>query len=356
LVKRGHEVTVVTTNVDGNGISNVEVGVPVDIDGVKVWYFPSNFLRKIYYSPKMKSHILRTIHAFDFIHLHSVFLWPTNMVAKIAKRSNISYCISPRGALVKGLIRKKSFIVKWLWIAFFERSTLRGAAFIHATSDVESNNIKEFRLLSTKIIANGVNIPTIKENSSNVRQLLNKYQVINQEYIIFIGRISWKKSLDRLIIALKDIEKVDLLVVGNDEDELEDELKDIAIENNVNSRVYFIGPVYGEEKFYLLKGASLLVLPSHNENFGNVVLEALAVGTPVAVTSGVGAASILKKSNSGIVVSNSPFLMAQEINALLQNKNELKSMGLRGKDVVNKSFSWLRIAEEMENAYMECVR
>ena len=112
LVLLGHEVTVFTTNVDGDNDSDVPLGQPVDIDGVKVWYFPSKRLRRIYWSPPMKKALEKQIPDFDILHLHSIFLWPTWAAARSARRMGKPYIIAPRGMLVKELIERKSSFAK----------------------------------------------------------------------------------------------------------------------------------------------------------------------------------------------------------------------------------------------------
>ena len=77
LAARGHEVEVFTTNVDGPHDSNVPLGDPVDLDGVKVWYFPVPAFRRLYWSPTMGKALRQRAAAFDIVHAHSVFLWPT---------------------------------------------------------------------------------------------------------------------------------------------------------------------------------------------------------------------------------------------------------------------------------------
>ncbi len=79
-------MTVFSTNVDGDNDSDVPLGQPVDIDGVKVWYFPSKRLRRIYWSPSMKKALEKQIPDFDILHLHSIFLWPTWAAARSARR------------------------------------------------------------------------------------------------------------------------------------------------------------------------------------------------------------------------------------------------------------------------------
>src|SRR5438874_10292208 len=116
LAARGHEVDVVTTNVDGAGVSDVPLGRAVDVDGVRVTYFASPFSR-LYWSPSMRFDASR----YDVVHLHSVYLWPTWAAARVARRAGVPYIISPRGMLVRELIARKSRLVKSAWLRMVER-------------------------------------------------------------------------------------------------------------------------------------------------------------------------------------------------------------------------------------------
>src|SRR6185295_15778643 len=91
LAKRGHDVHVYTTNVDGPGVSAVPVDTPVDMDGVQVSYFVTGHGRRLYRSPAMGAKVAASIAGFDVIHLHSVFLWPTAVAAALARRRNVPY-------------------------------------------------------------------------------------------------------------------------------------------------------------------------------------------------------------------------------------------------------------------------
>src|SRR5262245_5912907 len=92
--------------------------------------------------------------------------------------------------------------------------------------------------------------------------------------LLFLGRINWKKGLDRLIEAMRLLPEMRLTIAGNDEENYRASLPEAG-------NVRFVGPVSGDAKDELLRTAAALVLPSYSENFGNVVLEAMAVGTPV---------------------------------------------------------------------------
>ena len=121
LVHLGHEVHVCTTNRDGQSESNVSLNEIVEIDGVKIHYFRSSFLRRLYFSKSMKIFLKKVVSDFDMVHLHTVFLWPTMVAARIAQKNRIPYVVTPRGMLVKDLVQKKNKFVKTLWIKLFEK-------------------------------------------------------------------------------------------------------------------------------------------------------------------------------------------------------------------------------------------
>src|SRR4051812_26407557 len=131
LAARGHEVDVFTTNVDGDRDSEVPLGAPVTLDGVRVHYFassPAGIRRRFYVSPLMRAALANELVDRDIVHLHSVFLWPTYATARAAERARVPYVVSPRGMLVPELIRRKSRLVKSAWIRLVERRTFRHAS------------------------------------------------------------------------------------------------------------------------------------------------------------------------------------------------------------------------------------
>lgn len=352
LVRMGHEVEVVTTNVDGEGVSNVPVGSVVMLDGVKIRYFESNFFRKIFWSPSMSKYLKSAIPLCDFVHLHYVFLWPTLIAARISEANSVPWCVSPRGALFIELVRKKSCVVKKIWIKFFEKRTLENANFIHVTSELEANGLSDFNfdLQEVNVIPNGV-----EEQLFNARSdfVINE---IKKPYLLFLGRISWKKGLDRLIPALSRISDFQLVIAGNDEEGLTEKLLSLAHLNGVGDRVVFAGPVYDDEKVSLLKNATILILPSYSENFGNVVLESLAVGRPVAVTAEVGLADKIEAAGVGVVIPSAPFLMGDFLNALLHNQKEIDAMAARASNYAKENFSWDAIAVQILKFYSKSLK
>lgn len=356
LAELGHDVHVFTTNVDGDSDSDIPLGAPVELDGVNVWYFPSRRLRRLYWSPPMKEALEKQMQDFDILHLHSIFLWPTWAAARIAYKVGKPYIIAPRGMLVKELINKKSRFAKSLWIGLIEQRNLENASAIHATTENEKKEAEKFcfRLPPVYVVSNGVDVEELRRQPQRVAQAIESI-IQKKPFILFLGRINWKKGLDRLVPALTYIPDMPLVIAGNDEENYRPTIEALASSHGVSERIIFTGPVYGDDKAALLQNAAVLVLPSYSENFGNVVLEAMAVGCPVVVTPEVGIADIVRTSGAGLVVNGSPEALGKGLRYMAANPQELKNMGVKGQQAVEKYFTWSLVGKRMVEMYNDII-
>ena len=347
LVRAGHQVDVATTNVDGPGDSAVELACRVDRDGVGVHYFPSRRLRRLYWSPPLKAWLRAQIGAYDLVHLHSVFLWPTLIASRLAAAADIPSVLSPRGMLVGDLIRARSRWLKTAWIALFERRNLARAAALHLTSEVELADFRALGLATRArltVIPNGVLAPIAAAA---------RVQAEGPAYVLMLGRISWKKRIERAIAALALVPDLQLWIAGGDEEGLQTRLQKQAENLGVAARVRWLGAVHDQAKQELLGAARALVMVSQSENYGNSVLEALAVGTPAIVVASVGAAEAVRAAAAGWVIEDSTEALADCLRGLLADPAAAAACGRRGADYVRQHLSWERIAERMAGLYAE---
>lgn len=346
LAARGHEVTVFTTDVHGDGTLDVPLARPVVIDGVEVRYFPVRSPRRLYLAPGLRQAARAEVARFDAVHLHSVFLWPTSAVARAAERVDVPYMLSPRGMLVPELIRAHGRWRKLAWLALAERRTIERAAALHATSALEAGDAARlgFPLPPVFVVPNGID-PEPWDGDLAALSPPVRAVVEGGPFLLFLGRLSWKKGLDRLIPALAAVPGAALAVAGNDEEGLRPGLERLARDAG---RVRFLGPVHGADKAALLHRAAALVLPSRSENFGNVVLEAWAAGRPVAVTPEVGLAATVRETGTGIVVDGD---LGKALAGLLADPARLDAMGRRGAEAIYDRFGWPAVAREMEEVY-----
>jgi glycosyltransferase involved in cell wall biosynthesis len=351
LAARGHAVTVFTTDVHGDGRLDVPLAEPVAVEGVEVWYFPV-LSHRLYVSPALGAAARDGVGRFDLLHLHSVFLWPTSAAARAAEGAGIPYAVSPRGMLIPGLMRAHGRWRKLAWMLLAERRTLERAAALHATSDLEAEEVAclDLPLPPVFVIPNGIEVEPWDGDeealSPPVRTLLAA-----SPFALFLGRLSWKKGLDRLIPALAHAPGIALAVAGNDEEGLTAGLERLARDSGVADRVAFLGPVHGPDKAALLHRTLALVLPSHSENFGNVVLEAWAAGRPVIVTPEVGLAAAVQETGGGRVIEGDPRRLGEALRDLLADPEATEEMGRRGTRAVAERFGWGAVAARMEQVY-----
>ncbi len=350
LVRRGHEVHVYTTSLDGPSDLDVPIDHPVDLDGVKVHYFRVPMFRRLSWAPGLRSRLRRSIRGFDALHLHAVYLWPMVAAAREAARARVPYVMAPRGMLIREGIQRKSRWVKTAWINLFERESLANASAVHVTAEIEAQELVSLGLPAPHVacIPNGVQFPVEFPPLSS-----GPFKELPDRYVLFLSRINWKKGLDRLIAAWQSVPQIPLVIAGNDEDGYQARLTELARDLGLSDRIIFLGPVDDVHKWALYKHAQLFVLPSYTENFGNVVAEAMAAGCPVAVTPEVGIASLVRSTGAGIVTEGAPSGFSKAVRELLADHAWLREMGARGQRAARERLSWDSVAAQTEDLYRE---
>jgi glycosyltransferase involved in cell wall biosynthesis len=333
---------------DGPENLDVPEGTPVDLDGVLVRYFRVPLLRRLAWCPGMRTALRAGASSFDVMHLHSVFLWPTWAAARAAHSFGVPYVVSPRGMLGPDVIRRKSRLVKSAWIRLVERRTLRESAAVHVTSDLEGEEIRSLGLKLPRLccVPNGVSSPA---NYAPLQR--GPFAQLPRPYALFLSRISWKKGLDRLIKSWRWVPDLTLVIAGNDEEDYLPQLRALAKSEGVAARLHFIGAVSDEHKWALYEGATMFILHSYSENFGNVVAEAMAVACPVVVTKEVGLASLVLESGAGAVADGEPVLLASAINELNSDEEKRRRYGLAGQRAVKAKLSWAAAAAQLAEVY-----
>jgi len=357
LAAAGHDVHVFTTSVDGPSDSDVPLMTPVDIDGVKVTYFPSRMLRRIYWSPAMGRALEASAAGFEAVHLHSVFLWPILAGARAARAHGIPYVISPRGMLVPDLIRRKSRWVKEAWIRLIDRPNIEAAAALHVTSAIEAQHIASFgwRLPPVAMIPHGVDDPPPPSQVSLSADVAAA--IAGEPMVLSLGRLSWKKGLDRVIAALAEVPSLRVVIAGNDDEGHAAFLVSEAARLGVADRVTIIARhVSGADKEALFAAARLFAMTSLSENFGIAAFEAMRRGVPVLTTPDVGMSEIVRDSQGGLVVDPTPSAIAAGLRAMFADPDLCHRQGEAGRTHVIDHYGWPAVARRMAEVYRSIAR
>jgi len=357
LVRRGHQVSVFTTNRHGAEELDVPTDQFVEKDGVRINYFKTKLMKRLYFSPDMNKALTREVRNFDIVHLHGLYAWPTFAGAKAAKRRGVPYVLAPRGMLVKNLISKKSRWAKTAYIHLIEKRNIEGAAAIHLTSAIEQKEARRFNFKFPHeiIIPNSI---WIEDDAAEDRQLLKTPAAIlnKKPFFLFLGRICWSKRLEIIITAMRYAGDANLVIAGAGDKDYCEKLKLLVDECKLQDRIFFLGWADGSDKAALLREASALVLSSYSENFSNAVLEAMFAGCPVVVVPQVGLAEIIEQTGSGSVVDSDPKVFGLSLKGLLADPEKCQRMGEAGKKAVAQYFMPEHIAAQMEEVYINLMR
>jgi len=178
----------------------------------------------------------------------------------------------------------------------------------------------------------------------------------DERLVLFLGRLIPRKGADLLIEALPQLacDKIKLVIAGPEGETgylrfLRAKAQDLGVQH----RVLFSGPLYGDDKKAALADATVLVLPSRYENFGNVAAEAIACGTPAIVSDRCGIAPLINQ-RAGLVTPYDSGAVGRTLKELLNNP-ELYHRLKAGCSQVADEISWDRLVGGMQDSYQEAI-
>jgi len=295
------------------------------------------------------SHMRRWLHdrcrskAVDLIHNHSLWMMPNVYPGQVAKRWRVPLLVSPHGTLTTWAMRSGSTLKRVFW-PLVQKPALDSAACFHASTDHEYADIRRagFRQ-PIAVIPWGIDLPDVAPKASATPRTL-----------LFLGRLHPVKGLDMLLPAWRAMQarfpEWQLRIVGPDEGGHLAEMRALASGLGLE-RVHFAGPLLGAHKWQAYAEAELFVLPTHSENFGVAVAEALAAGTPAVVTKGAPWEG-LEANGCGWWVDIRAEDLAEALSkAMSLSPAALAKMGSLGRDWMARDFSWPRIGAAMAQVY-----
>ena len=298
------------------------------------------FPRKFGFSPDFSTKVQQLSP--HLLHCHGLWMYHTCLAYQYGRKAGVPYIISPRGMLEPWAwenSRWKKLPLWWLW----EQRNIRHAAVLHATAEQEANHLRKRGLRQPiAIIPNGVDLPAYKPKRKR-----------GQRMALFLSRIHPKKGLPMLLDAWSELqpEGWELVIAGPDERNHEKLLKDKVAQRKIRTSVRFHGPAYGTVKDELFRNADLFILPTLSENFGIAIAEALSYGVPVITTTAAPWQEI-QQTRSGwwVAPETAPITLALR-EAIALPPEELAQKGERGRQLIEKTYSWTRVAQDMSAVY-----
>ena len=363
LAQRGHQVTVLTADWGLEKRMQTQEGKITaerspfgwrrHENGVQAIYLPTwARYRTVSWNPAVKRYCRARLQNFDVVHIFGLYDLLGPAVAAACRKRNLPYLLEPIGMfvpIVRNLWLKQLYHLAW------GRRLFQGANGLIATSNQELEELAAGGVSRTKIVLrrNGVELPALWPERGAFRRAHGISP--DAKLVLFLGRLSVKKSPDLLLRAFGELLKrsaeipIMLVFAGPDEGGMEAQLDQMASQLGVRSRVQFIGPIFDQAKWAAYRDADVFVLPSQNENFGNTAAEAVAAGTPVIVTQQCGIAPLLA-DEAGLVVPHDAAALSQALARVL-GEAEVHARLAAGCANVTLRLGWDEPVHEMETLY-----
>ena len=317
---------------------------PVEVDNAQIIYMPSG-LRFYWQMAKSWKKILNTIRP-DIVHINGCWQPECALFQFWAQKQGYKVVLSPHGMLEPWIMKRNYWTKKLVALILYQRRAIREANYLHATVEREKNNLLNLKLNEKiAVIPCGIEVNKIKIKES--------WELKRQ--IVYLSRIHPKKGIEFLIEAvtlLKDkMRGYSIFIAGEGEPDYVNSLKERIATNRVDHLFNFLGGVYGEDKWKLLRSADLFVLPTYSENFGIAIAEALACGTPVLTTTGTPWEK-LETEHCGWYVEIGSEPTAKAIDGFLElSAGELNVMGRNGRQLIEKEYNSIEMALSMCSLY-----
>lgn len=309
--------------------------------------FPSRKISNLLgLSRKMYSSMEKDINDYDLVHSHMLWKAPNYYPGILSKKYNKPFLIAPRGTLSNWALNYSSW-KKNIVLKLGQKKALDAVTCFHATALEEKEDISNFgyKNIPCAILPNGIDIPELKQQVKD-----NKFRRLT-----FLSRIHEKKGIDFLIKSWSKLQNSfpdwELCIVGPIENNsYADDMMKLSKQLKCE-RINFTGQIYGDEKISFLQNSDLFVLPTHSENFGMVVAEALVNEIPVICSKGAPWENLPKKNCGWWIEIGEEPLTKTLLEAMNLDNNSLKEMGKNGREWMIKEYSWDSIAKQTIEVY-----
>jgi len=354
LVKRGHDVTVYSS--DSFDCSHRIPCAVSDVEGIRVFYFRnlSNTLAwkyRLFVTPGMLPRMRMEMAEYDVVHIHDFYTFQNIITHHYAVKTNVPYVVQAHGSLIPDSGRKNA---KMIFNQTIGKRILQDATQAIALTETEARRYRLLGMDEQKVVVVPTPVDLQEYRSTPARGLFKKRFSLDEErrIVLYVGRIHQSKGLELLVeafaSAVRKMDNLTLVLVGAD-DGWKPRLDRMIQELGIGKYVLFTGFVSDDATREAYVDAEVFVTPKYS-GFPSTFLEACASGTPI-VTTTAGDRLDWLDGRAGYTVNPDA---RQLENALLRiiGNNELRtSLGMGGKDLVNKEFSWDSVLDRIEEVY-----
>jgi glycosyltransferase involved in cell wall biosynthesis len=354
------------------GMAQSQVGVGLDVTILATWKIPDGLpvaeqlrahgVKVIHVGPakgKLSRHPMlavetdRAVATADIVHIHGLWEEAQHQAARAAQRRGVPYVITPHGMLSPWNLSQSKWGKK-LFLRWRLRKNLDRAAAIHYTCDVERDLVAPLKIKAKPIVERlGLDLAEFRNLPPRGAFRAKWPQLQDKPFILFLGRIDYKKGLDILIPAFAAARLADtpLVIAGPDRDRYESTVRALVAHHHLHDRVIFTGMLHGRDRLEAYVDATLFALTSHQENFGITVIEAMACGCPVLISDQVNIHSEVTQSGGGEVVPMTIRAISAALEKWMPDEAARQTSGAVGRAFVMDRYGWNTVAREWKAHY-----
>lgn len=285
---------------------------------------------------------------YDVIHVHGLFNPVSTLASRICVRRGWPLVIRPFGTLSRFTFTHRRGTLKRLWFRVLERANIARAGAVHFTTEGERDNAA-FLGLELRDRAHVVPPPWIAPGHRD------KTRHAGPPTVLLLGRLHPVKAVESVLAAwplvLDVVPDARLVIAGDGDADYVSRVHGLAGPLERTGSVRFTGFVEGHAKQRLFSDATVFVLPSHHENFGIAVLEAIANGLPVVISPEVQLAPFVAEHALGVIAPREPRALAAAIAGALGDAPLQERCRTRGAGIVERCFSTESVGARLLTMY-----
>ena len=355
LVKRGHQVTVLTTDALDQK-RRYDGAADEWIDGVRVLRRPNAapWLRgrlNLSTPRGLKKTAAAILPNVDALHVHEFRTAENLLTLPLAQTFNKPIVLSPHGTLALGVGRSR---LKAGWDRLFSGRVARRIDHVNALTETEFDDAKKLwqalgqsQMPTFSVIPNGIHLRHFADLPDDA-DFRRRHGLGEMPTVLFMGRLQRRKGLDALIQAFQqaNVEHSRLLIAGPDEGMMK-AIQALAADDE---RIVIAGYLDGEERRRALAAGDVFALPAVGEGLSMAALEAMASGMPVILSPGCNMNEV-ETVGAGYVAAPSADAFAVKLRLLLADSDRRARMGKAARQLIAQKYTWDTIAKQLESVY-----
>jgi len=349
LARAGQPVEVVATYANSDDVAYLSKNYPEVVCRKLKRSFPERYCN----SSELVQWMRTNIHRFRLVELHGIFVLSTFRAAQVCKASGVPYTVRPHGSLDPFDLRKHALLkraigptlVRWL---------LDHSAGVICTSELEAERLITYGASPCRFVMPlPVPVPEIRGDREAFRKQHNIPP--NAQVVLFMSRVDYKKGLDFLIPALARLKlefpNLWFVLAGTGDSDFVTRVHSWIDQYGIRAFTAEVGFVSGPEKLDAFAAADIFALPSLNENFGIVIIEAMYAALPLLISSEVYISQDIANANAGIICSPDVDSVTQNLRTMLDGSVDLHAMVEQGSELVRTHYQPAMATETLVKAY-----